>query len=345
MKTIYSSRPFSIFSMAITPKASLAIAVFTLMFFAISAAPINAQISIAALNTAYSQNFNGMGTTDLTITDDVTGSLPGFHAFREVGNTNPNLVEADDGSGLTGNFKNYGQSNQIDRALGMLPDASTGFLRFGARFINDTGVPINSITVTYTGEQWHVGSLQPQAMAFAYRTAASVNDLTTGVYTAVPNLTFTSPVLSAFPGQVDGNQAGNRATFTVTFAVTVPAGEEIMLRWEMTNEAGDDHGLAVDDLTVTAQGASTAAPATISGRVADSNGRAISRTRVILQGGNLTELRTALTNAFGYYQFDNVETGESYTLRVETKRYRFENPTIFVNLGEDATGLDFIANP
>ena len=345
MKTIYSSRPFSVLSMAITPKTSLAIAVFTLMFFAISAVPVNAQISIAALNTAYSQNFNGMGTTDLTITDDVTGSLPGFHAFRQVGNTNPNLVEADDGSGLTGNFKNYGQSNQIDRALGMLPDASTGFLRFGARFVNDTGVPINSITVTYTGEQWHVGSLQPQAMAFAYRTAASVNDLTTGVYTAVPNLSFTSPVLSSVPGQVDGNQAGNRATFTVTFAVTVPAGEELMLRWEMTNEAGSDHGLAVDDLTVTAQGASTAAPASISGRVADSNGRAISRTRVILQGGNLTELRTALTNAFGYYQFDNVETGESYTLRVETKRYRFENPTIFVNLGEDATGLDFIANP
>jgi len=345
MKTIYDFRLFSFPSVAIQPKTALAIMIFTLVFVAVSAAPINAQISIAALNTTYSQNFNGMGTTDLTITDDVTGSLPGFHAFREIGNTNPNLVEADDGSGLTGNFKNYGQSNQIDRALGMLPDASTGFLRFGSRFVNDTGVPINSITVTYTGEQWHVGSLQAQTMVFAYRTAASVNDLTTGVYTAVPNLSFTSPVLSSVPGQADGNQAGNRATFTATFAVTVAPGDEIMLRWAMENEAGNDHGLAVDDLSVRAQGASTAAPATISGRVVDANGRAISRTRVILQGGNLTELRTALTNAFGYYQFDNVETGESYALRVETKRYRFENPTIFVNLGEDATGVDFIANP
>ena len=173
--------------------------------------------------------------------------------FREMGNTNPNLVEADDGSGLTGNFKNYGPSNQINHTLGMLPDASTGFLRFGARFINDTGLPISSITVTYTGEQWHVGSLQPQSMVFAYRTASSVNDLTTGVYTAVPQSRIHFAGAFCFSGAGRRQSGGNRATFTVTFAVNVQAGQEIMLRWEMTDEAGDDHGLAVDDLSVTAR--------------------------------------------------------------------------------------------
>jgi len=345
MMKMFSTRPFTFFSMASQPRTTLAITIFALIFFAVSAASVNAQISIAALNTAYSQNFNGMGTGDLTITDDVTGQLPGFHAFREIGNTNPNFVESDDGSGLTGNFKNYGQSVSLDRALGMLPDASTGFLRFGARFVNTSGSPISSVEVTLTGEQWHCGGLQPQTLVFAYRKDVSVNDLVTGSYTVVPNLSFTSPALCTVPGQVDGNQAANRATFTATFAVAMAPGEELMLRWEMVNGPGNDHGLAVDDLFVTARGASTAAPATISGRVSAANGQGISRTRVILMGGNLTAPVAALTNAFGYYRFDDVEVGEGYTIRVESKRHRFANPVIFVSLGEDATGLDFVANP
>lgn len=336
MKIIYAFCVRTIFPISIA-------ALFFLAFFAAS---VPAQISITTLNTTYTQNFDGMGVNDLALADDITGSLPGFHALRQIGNTNPNLVTADDGSGTTPGYMNYGQSLQLDRALGMLPGGPTGWMRVGARFVNNTGVPISSIEVTFTGEQWrNSGSQSPQTLIFAYRKDTSVNDLSTGVYTAVPALAFVSPNTGPVAGDVNGNSGANRMTLNATFAVTMAPGEEIMLRWEHLNDFADNHGLSVDDLFVTAAGGSTAAPATISGRVVNASGSGIARTRVVLSGGSLAGPVFALTNPFGYYHFDNVDTGEAYLLRVESKRYRFENPVLFINLGDNMTGADFVANP
>jgi hypothetical protein len=287
-----------------------------------------------------------MGTGNLTLADDITGSIPGFHAFREFGNTNPNSIAADNGSDPAEGFKNYGPSLQLDRSLGVLPGPATGFIRFGARLVNVSGSPISSFQVTFTGEQWrNSGSQMPQTLVFAYRKDTSVNDLTTGTYTTVPSLAFVSPNIGPGASDVDGNLPANRVTLTATFAVLVLPGEEIMLRWEMLDESGDDHGLSIDDLLFTPQGGTTAALASITGRVVDASGRGIARTRVTLMGGTLTQPISALTNPFGYYRFDNVETGEAYFLRVESKRYRFANPVLFVNLGDNVTGVDFVGSP
>jgi len=327
-------------------RSTIAVAVLALAVFAFSAARVDAQIVISTLGTPHSQNFDGMTTSDVDLFDEITGALPGFHFLREFGNTNPNVGSADDGSGTAGGFKNYGQSLQLDRALGLLPDATTGTMRTGIRFVNNSGLPINSIEVTYTGEQWRDnGSQSPQTMVFAYRADVNVNDLTSGVYTEVPALSFTSPTLGPFASELDGNQAANRQTLTATFAVTVNHGEEFMLRWEKLDEFGDEHGLSIDDLTVTPRGASTAAPVNISGRVVDANGRGISRTMLVLSGGSLAEPIFTLTNPFGYYNFTDVESGEAYLLRIESKRYRFDNPSIFINLDDNLAGLDFVANP
>src|SRR4030095_15196591 len=36
------------------------------------------------------------------------------------------------------------------------------------------------------------------------------------------------------------------------FPTPVPNGQEIWIRWEDVNDAGNDHGLAIDDLSITA---------------------------------------------------------------------------------------------
>ncbi len=345
MKTNLYSRSRTFLRAAISKRSFVALAV--VMLFALGyAVPANAQIGFSSIGSTYTQNFDDMGTADLLLADEITGALLGFHALREFGNTNPNFVGSDDGSDTTAGFKNYGGPLQFDRALGMLPDPTTGGMRFGVRFVNDTLVPIFSMQVTFTGEQWRNGGNQtPHTLVFAYRRDTNVNDLETGVYTVVPALSFTSPEVGPIAGPLDGNDPANRATLTATFAVTIQPGEEIMLRWESLDAFGDDHGLAIDDLSVTPFGASTAADATIAGRVTDSSGRGIARTRVVLSGGSLAEPVYALTNAFGYYRFDNIESGESYFVRIESKRYRFDNPVMFINLGDSFTGADFVANP
>ncbi len=60
-----------------------------------------------------------------------------------------------------------------------------------------------------------------------------------------------------------------------------------MIRWTDLNDAGTDHGIGIDDLSVVARAAPTAASATLSGRVATANGRGISKAYVTISGGNL----------------------------------------------------------
>jgi hypothetical protein len=344
MKTMNSSCLRSTFNFRAALRSVLAVTVFALIVAGLSASPVQAQVNITTLNTSYTQNFDLMGTGNLFLTDDGTGGLAGFYAYRDIGNTSPNFVEADNGSGTDGGFKNYGAANQLDRALGVLPDANTGSIKFGLRLVNQSGVPISSFQVRFTGEQWRSGGQTPQDLVFSYRKDTNVNDIVTGTYTVVPALSFTSPALLFIPGPVDGNDPANRVQYVANFAVTMMPGEEIMLKWEMHDELASNHGLAIDDLEITANGGSTAADASIGGRVTDAQGRGIGRTRVMLWGGNLSEPVYALTNAFGYYSFDGVESGASYFLRVESKRYRFNDPVLYINLGDSMTGVDFVAS-
>jgi len=102
-------------------------------------------------------------------------------------------------------------------------------------------------------------------------------------------------------------------------------------------------GIAVIDTTT--GGGTTAADVTITGRVARADGRGIGRVYVTLSGGGLAEPLYALTNPFGYYRFDGVESGETYVLSVTAKRYRFADPQRVLNLDDSIANVDFIAQP
>lgn len=81
------------------------------------------------------------------------------------------------------------------------------------------------------------------------------------------------------------------------------------------------------------------AEVTVSGRVLTPSGLGLRNATVILtdaQGGR----RTATTSSFGIYQFDNVATGQIYTLSVSSKRFRFG--PIVQNVSNQLANLDLI---
>ncbi len=84
--------------------------------------------------------------------------------------------------------------------------------------------------------------------------------------------------------------------------------------------------------------------ALISGRVTTSAGRGISGARLRLSGGALPEPRFAITNAFGYYRFLSTPTGASYTVSVAAKQKAFSQPSQVINLTQDVTNANFVAN-
>ncbi|MGI8786354.1 MAG: LamG domain-containing protein [Pyrinomonadaceae bacterium] len=90
--------------------------------------------------------------------------------------------------------------------------------------------------------------------------------------------------------------------------------------------------------------APTAASVSIGGRVLTAIGRGIRNVRVSLTDAS-GETRYAMTNPFGYYRFEDVESGATYILSVSAKRYRFENPTRILSVNEEIENLDFTASP
>jgi len=98
----------------------------------------------------------------------------------------------------------------------------------------------------------------------------------------------------------------------------------------------------IDNFQVQATLRPTAADASISGQVTMAGGRGIQKVRVMISGGDLEEPLYTLTNAFGYYKFENLTVGETYILEVTSRRYSFANPTLVVNLQDNVSGTNFI---
>ncbi len=99
-----------------------------------------------------------------------------------------------------------------------------------------------------------------------------------------------------------------------------------------------------DPITVPVQGPAPAAAAnvSVSGRVTSAGGQGIKSVYVfMLDAGGVT--RTAVSNAFGYYQFDNVLTG-TYTVGVSSKRHSFPEPTV-IPINDNISNLNFVAEP
>jgi len=90
--------------------------------------------------------------------------------------------------------------------------------------------------------------------------------------------------------------------------------------------------------------AASAALVTISGSVTTADGRGIRNVRVSLtdQSGNV---RNALTSAFGYYRFDDIEAGQTVIIGVTAKRYLFANATRVVAVQDEVADVDFTAEP
>lgn len=75
----------------------------------------------------------------------------------------------------------------------------------------------------------------------------------------------------------------------------------------------------------------TAANASVAGRVTDVNGTPIANAIVSMVAPD-GQKRTAQTGSLGYYEFQNVPTGQSYTVSASAKRYRFDLPqSVFID--------------
>jgi hypothetical protein len=123
---------------------------------------------------------------------------------------------------------------------------------------------------------------------------------------------------------------------------TVPAGtRSIDVVLLMTRLSGTYNDGYADNLSFILT-SPTAAMTSISGQVTTADGRGIKNIQLLLtdsQGNN----RTTTTTSFGYYHFDDVQTGETYILSATGKHFTFSQPVQVLNVREETNHVNFIA--
>jgi predicted extracellular nuclease len=210
-------------------------------------------VSLTTLGSPYTQNFDTLSNTAGSTTNNLT--IPGWFMTESGGGARDNEQYAvDTGASTTGDTYSYGAAASTERALGQLR-SGTLIPLFGACFTNNTGSTINTLAVSYNGEEWRLGTAaRTDQMNFEY--SLNATDLVTGTWTNAAALNFVTPD-TATTGAKNGNAASDRTALSSSISsLTIANGATFWIRWNDQDASGADDGLAVDDFSLTPQTAS-----------------------------------------------------------------------------------------
>jgi uncharacterized repeat protein (TIGR01451 family) len=219
---------------------------------ALASRPALAQcVSLTTLGSAYTQNFDTLSNTAGSTTNNLT--ITGWFLTESGGGARDNEQYAvDTGGSTTGDMYSYGVAGSTERALGQLRSGTVVSI-FGACFTNNTGATIDSLAITYNGEEWRLGAAaRIDQVNFEYSTNAT--DLVTGTWNGVAALNFVTPDM-ATTGAKNGNAFADRTALSSTISsMSIANGATFWIRWTDTDATGADDGLAVDDFSLTPNG-------------------------------------------------------------------------------------------
>ena len=181
-------------------------------------------ISLAALDVAYTQDFDTLAATG------TSSAVPLGWDFAEAGTNANTTYAASNGTPNTGDTYSFGDGGVAERAFGGLLSGSL-VPTVGASFTNDTGSTIGSAAIAYTGEQWRIGTAaREDRLDFQYSTNAT--SLTTGTWTDLDALDFVAPTTTGTLGPLNGNAAANRTAKSGSIGgLTLASGSTIWIRW------------------------------------------------------------------------------------------------------------------
>ncbi len=206
---------------------------------------VRAQLSLTTAN--YTENFNTLVKTGTGTT------LPAGWLIQETGTNANSSYSANNGASNSGDTYSYGATDADDRSLGGLRSGSLTPL-FGAYFTNNTGKAITSLKISYTGEQWRLGTAG-RADTIFFQYSLDATSMTTGQWNEVDQLDFASPVTTGTTGALDGNASASKRNLSHTISgINIGVGQTFYIRWLDFDATGADDGLAVDDFSIEVQG-------------------------------------------------------------------------------------------
>lgn len=211
------------------------------------------QISIPNVPFQYNQNFDTLGLVDVPWQNNQT--IPGWHAIKTGGPVNT----ASANIFSLGELMNLGDMNDNNRSLGSTADAVNGII-YGAAFVNNSASIITNVNISFNGEQWFSRLSGPNTIQFFFRVGGA-DFLGNNVgWTPFTGLNFSSIFDNAgvvMFGHDNANKTNKNASIN---NISINPGENFWIRWFDTDEVGEDHALAIDELIVNFSGISTNVP-------------------------------------------------------------------------------------
>lgn len=215
-----------------------------------------AQISMERSYTSYTQNFNALPDSATAIWENGTSYIDNWFVQRTK--QAHNTIVANNGSSNTGALYSYGANGSRERALGALSSLNAGEFAWGVLLQNNTGDTINQVDVSFYGEQWRISNKTAgeHKIAFYYaisdkKESFNLSPRADASWIPYPELNFRSPHFFKDGKRLNGNAPENRIFLAAELALDLPDGHYLMLRWKDADELEADHGLAIDDFSIT----------------------------------------------------------------------------------------------
>lgn len=223
--------------------------------------PAHAVISVGAVGFSYGQDFNTLASSGTSSAWTNDSTLAGWSLFNKT----PSAITTygvDNGGNNAGSFYSFGATGSSERALGGTGSGGTYFGSpssgavagwIAVAFQNNSGFTLSRVTLGFDGEQWRNGgnaSAQTMVLQYGFGStfAAVANWITPG-----GTFNWTSPIATATAAAVNGNGAGRVAGRGGALeSLTWTNGQTMWVRWVENNDVGNDHGLAIDNFTMTA---------------------------------------------------------------------------------------------
>lgn len=212
----------------------------------------------------YEQSFDSLPVDGAAARWVDNQTLPGWYLFNFVEQplVTPTL-RIDDGHLATGSFYSYGKPGSTNRALGAVgagtfyfgTPVSGGQAGYAALALRHTGsTEIARLKLTFLGQQWRQApSDDVNRIVFEYGVGERMDMVQTWVRPG-SGFDFDSPspeLGSATGTPLDGQSpAASRALGGVLSIPGWRPGQILWLRWSFLNNYGYDHGLAIDQLSL-----------------------------------------------------------------------------------------------
>lgn len=200
------------------------------------------------LTTTYFEDF---GSTDITAWTD-NSTILGWYATDIGSPMHEDITVAAPSN--AGRFYSYECNGDNDQKIGSRASGGTGTIYYGVRLRNNSGAPIDYLLVEF---DWYQLSLAENGgnvntISFSYQVGPTVTSLTAGAWTNFAALDYTAPMSSGAccSAQIEGYPCTQTGSNSACINVTIPAGEEIMLRFTDGNDGANDHHMAIDNFFV-----------------------------------------------------------------------------------------------